>query len=526
VATDMTANSGGALRRPRLHYALVCLYAGLVGCALPALNDRPQSTALDRELARETRLGHTATPLVDAHPGTSGIHPLQHPIDAFAARGLLAHLAERTLDVQYYSWNSDLTGILLLEALYAAAERGVRVRLLLDDVGTRGLDDELAEMDRHPNIEVRLFNPFPMRRAKWLGLLTDFSRLNRRMHNKSFTADNQVSIIGGRNIGDAYFGAAEGVLYSDLDVLTVGPIVRDISRDFDRYWSSESAHLAAQVLRPLPPGQMNHFTSDLFLIEREAEAARYMSKVGQSALIGDLLYGQLHFEWAKTRIISDDPAKALGLANKETLLVHQLNDIMGEPQSSVTLVSPYFVPTAASAKVFSGMARRGVDVRILTNSAHATPVPPVHAGYARRRQQLLEAGVKLYELRSLIPTVTPDDDYAPFAAPSSALHAKVFSVDDKRVYIGSFNFDPRSKNLNTEVGLVIESPTLARQISSAFDASVRANAYEVRLRKDGRMYWVKFVGDEARHSYTEPYAGFWRRRGIFLMGIMPIEWLL
>ncbi|MDQ2077206.1 phospholipase D family protein [Marinimicrobium sp. ABcell2] len=503
----------------------MCLCSGLLGCALPALDERPESFALDSDLARDTHLGRVVSPLVDAHPNTSGIHPLQRPIDAFAARGLLAHLAERTLDVQYYHWNNDLTGTLLLEALHAAAERGVRVRLLLDDVGTRGLEAELAALNAHPNLEVRLFNPFPMRRAKWFGLLTDFPRLNRRMHNKSFTADNQVAIVGGRNVGDAYFGAA-GVLYSDLDVLTIGPIVEEISRDFDRYWSSESAHVAEQVLRPIPPDRENRFASGSFLIEQEAGAAKYMSKVGQSALIGDLLYGQLPFEWAKTRILSDDPAKALGLADKEALLIHQLEDIKGEPQGSVTLVSPYFVPTAASAKVFSDMARRGVDVRILTNSSDATPVPPVHAGYARRRRQLLEAGVKLYELRSLIPAVTPDDDYVPFAAPSSALHAKVFSVDDKRVYIGSFNFDPRSENLNTEVGLVIESPTLARQISTAFDTSVRANAHEVRLKKDGRMYWVKFVDDEAHHSYTEPYAGFWRRRGIFLMGILPIEWLL
>src|SRR5690606_4307866 len=231
------------------------LCALLSGCALPPLTDRTQSHVLPAAEARETRLGRTLAPTVDAHPGLSGIYPLADPLAAFAARALLAEAAERTLDIQCYIWHGDTTGLLLFKAVHAAAERGVRVRLLLDDNGIPGLDDELAALDTHPNIEVRLFNPFRVRTPKFIGYVTQFSQANRRMHNKSFTVDNQATIIGGRNVGDEYFGATQEVLFTDLDVLAVGPVVYDVSADFDRYWASGSAYPAASILSAAQPEQ-------------------------------------------------------------------------------------------------------------------------------------------------------------------------------------------------------------------------------------------------------------------------------
>src|SRR5688572_7975823 len=238
---------------------LFLLLAAFAGCvSLPPLEDRTISEALQETAA--TRLGQAIAPRLAAHPGKSGFHPLLDAREAFAARVRLAQAADRSLDIQYYIWRADVSGNLLFETLHAAAERGVRVRLLLDDSNTSGLDAALAFLDAHPNIEVRLFNPFPHREARWLGFLTDFSRLNRRMHNKSFTADNQATIIGGRNVGDEYFDAAEGEAFVDLDVLAVGPVVKDVSADFDRYWASGSSYpsdrlIAATEARPISRGR-------------------------------------------------------------------------------------------------------------------------------------------------------------------------------------------------------------------------------------------------------------------------------
>ncbi|HMA24281.1 MAG TPA: phospholipase D-like domain-containing protein, partial [Gemmatimonadaceae bacterium] len=228
---------------------------------------------------------------------------------------LLARSAQRSLDVQYYIWRGDLTGSLLFEALRAAADRGVRVRLLLDDNNTAGLDTRLAALDAHPNIEVRLFNPFAIRRPRMLGYLLDFRRLNRRMHNKSFTADNHATIIGGRNVGDEYFDAVEGApAFVDLDVLAIGPVVAEVSNDFDRYWASGSAHPAASVLSRVASRVLETLATRASLAEREPRAAAYLSAVRQSSVITGLEAGTLRFEWAPTRMVSDDPAKALGLA--------------------------------------------------------------------------------------------------------------------------------------------------------------------------------------------------------------------
>ena len=497
----------------------------LAGCSLPIQNLVP-STALPLEQAQATQLGQALAPAIAAHPGKSGIHALPDPHDAFAARVLLARAAEHTLDVQYYIWHADMTGTLLLEELHAAADRGVRVRLLLDDNGTFGLDTELAALALHPQIEVRLFNPFVVRKPKWLGYITDFSRANRRMHNKSFTADNQASIIGGRNIGDEYFGATEGILFADLDVLAVGPIVGQVSTDFDRYWASGSAYPVEQILPAVPAQQLNRLSQAAALVERDAAAADYVVAVSRSDFRRRLLAGDLPLEWAVTRMVTDDPAKGLGKAEPEGLLSHQLGQILEQPRSAVVLVSPYFVPTAAGVDAFTALTDQGIDVRILTNSLDATDVAAVHAGYAKRRRELLKFGVQLFEMRRLSPHLERNESAGPFGSSGSSLHAKTFAVDGERVFVGSFNFDPRSMHLNTELGFVIDSPALAKRVHQAFDNSIPANAYEVRLDADDQLFWIEHLGErEIRHA-REPHTGLLKRSGIWLLSILPIEWLL
>ncbi|MFA5496052.1 MAG: phospholipase D family protein [Porticoccaceae bacterium] len=497
----------------------------LVGCAsLPPLDGRSISTALTDGEARDTPLGRALAPRVDAHPGKSGIASLSDPFDAFAARILLTRAAERTLDIQSYIWHGDTTGTLMLKAVLAAAERGVRVRLLLDDNGTNGLDAELAVLDQHANIEVRLFNPFVIRSPKPIGYITDFSRANRRMHNKSFTADNQATIIGGRNIGDEYFGATKDMLFADLDVLGVGPVVADVSGDFDRYWSSASAYPVSAVLPLVEPGEAARLNATI--TEADPAAASYLLAVRQSAFIRDLLAGQLALEWADVTMVSDDPAKGLGKIGKPGLLMHQLGVIIGAPQATVELVSPYFVPTATGVEFFTRMAREGVRIQIFTNSLEATDVAAVHAGYAKRRKALLEAGIRLYEMRRVSPKGKRNESAGPFGSSGSSLHAKTFAVDQARIFVGSFNFDPRSARLNTELGFVIESPALARDIEAVFEGQILEDAYEVRLDEKGKLYWLERHGDRQQRHDSEPGVGFWKRVGVSFLSILPIEWML
>ena len=506
---------------------VICLFASvLAGCSLPSLEGRADSISLNEVEASDTALGRAIKPMAQTHPEESGIYSLADAHDAFAARVLLARASQKTLDVQYYIWQRDVTGTLLLEELHAAAERGVRVRLLLDDNGTAGLDTELAALHTHPSIEVRLFNPFAVRSPKAIGFITNFSRANRRMHNKSFTADNQATIVGGRNVGDAYFGAGDAVQFADLDVLAVGAVVNDVSMDFDRYWSSGSSYPVDLILPEVDSAVLQDLKTTADNMAGSEDAAEYMQAIRESEFIADLLEGNLAVEWAYTQMVSDDPAKGLGKTESNGMLIYQLGEILGEPTHTLELVSPYFVPTAAGVDIFTKMAEDGVKLRILTNSLDATDVAAVHAGYMTRRKDLLAAGIELYELRRTAGEVKRNENAGPFGSSGSSLHAKTFAVDDKRVFVGSFNFDPRSALLNTELGFVIESPSMARQISETFDQGIPENSYEVKLSKKGKLYWIEHRdGEQIRHE-TEPETGVFKRGFVKFISFLPIEWLL
>ena len=442
---------------------------------------------------------------------------------------LLADAAERTLDVRYYIWHNDMSGSMLFAALRRAAGRGVRVRLLLDDNNTTGLDDVLAALAAHPNIEVRLFNPFRFRRWRLLGYLTDFKRLNRRMHNKSFTADGQATIIGGRNVGDEYFDAGAAPWFVDLDVLAVGPVVEDVTQDFERYWTSASVIAAGRVLRPATPESIAAVERESARVEQLPAAAAYVAALAQSPLVRDLLARTVTFEWSPTRMLSDDPAKGLGRAPEQAMLWHRLKDSMGAPRQELRLVSPYFVPGSHGVEALQGLAAQGVTVTVLTNALEATDVAAVHAGYAKRRRSLLAAGVALFELKrdaQRRPARGERPGLFGSGSSRSSLHAKTFSVDRTRVFIGSFNFDPRSARLNTEMGFVIDSPALAGTMAEQFANTVPQRAYRVELDESGKLRWID-RHDGAEHVRdVEPGAGLWRRTTIAFLSMLPIEWLL
>lgn len=474
----------------------------------------------------DTRLGQSVEPLARQHPAETGLLELRDGRDAFAARVLIADAAQHTLDAQYYLWHDDLSGTLLFEALHRAADRGVQVRLLLDDNnGSAGLDRVLAALNAHPNIEVRLFNPFSLRRWRVLNYLTDFARLNRRMHNKSFTVDGQVTIIGGRNVGDEYFDAGQDLSFVDLDVLAIGPVVNAVSDDFERYWTCESSRPAEHVLPAVDAAEIVELAAAAARVEREPAALAYVEAVRRTAFVQELLEQRLRFEWAVTRMVSDDPAKGLGLATDDELLWPRLELILKAPLHELELVSPYFVPTAAGVAYFTALARRGVRITVLTNALEATDVAAVHAGYAKRRKALLEAGIALYEMKRMSGSVAAKDRRLSGSSASS-LHAKTFSVDRSHVFVGSFNFDPRSARLNTELGFIIDSPVLAHAIADAFSRSIPTSAYRVCLSRSGTLQWVEQVdGSEVVHA-TEPGAGFGLRLFVRLVALLPIEWLL
>lgn len=509
---------------------LVAFSATLGGCAsLPSLDGRVASSAYTD--TADTLIGKAILPSVANHPGLTGVHVLVDGRDAFAARVMMADHAERSLDVQYYIWRNDTTGTLLFAALRRAAERGVRVRLLLDDNNTVGLDPTLAVLDAHPHIEVRLFNPFALRQARMLGFLTDFSRLNRRMHNKSYTVDGLATIVGGRNIGDEYFDATGEVLFSDVDILAVGPAVGAVGRDFDRYWNSASAYPAASLLPVPAPGDAAAFEARAAHTAEAPQAQAYLKAIRESTFVADLDKRDLTLEWAPVEVVSDDPAKALRLSREESSVASRLPATLGEPMRQVDLVSPYFVPGPKWTPRLGLLAQKGVKVRILTNSLEATDVAAVHAGYAKWRHDLLRSGVSLYELKRTWPR-------EPAAKPagsgsgiggssSSSLHAKTMAVDQARVFVGSFNFDPRSVDLNTEMGFVIESQVLASRVGAVLDARMPSRAYQVRLSPEGKLYWLEGQpdGSTLRHD-TEPGASLLRRIAVDFMSLLPIDWML
>jgi putative cardiolipin synthase len=489
---------------------------------LPPLEPRVDSKAIEQ--SADTRLGRALAASISANPGSSGILALADGRDAFAARALLAAAADRTLDIQYYIWHNDTSGGLLFDALRRAADRGVRVRLLLDDNNTTGLDEVLGALDRHPNIEVRLFNPF-RRPGRFLGYIVDFSRVNRRMHNKSFTADNQATIVGGRNVADEYFGATSDRTFLDLDVLAIGPVVQEVSHDFDRYWASSSAYPASQILPPIGAEAISRVDAEAGATARSTAAEPYLRAVAGLPFVRELMEGTLKLEWARTVMLSDDPAKGLGQARDEALLWPQMKAALGPPRRTLGLVSAYFVPTRSGVDAFVALARQGVKVRVLTNSLEATDMAVVHAGYAKHRRALLAAGVELFELKRAFADKSPRDGGLTGSSGTS-LHAKTFTVDGARVFVGSFNFDPRSASLNTELGFVIESAAMAHAVAQSFVAEIPTRAYEVRLGAKGSLEWVEHVDGRPLVHTTEPGSGVWRRALVWFFSKLPIDWLL
>lgn len=462
-----------------------------------------------------TQLGQNIEPLVVNNLGRTGVLPLVKGQEAFLARLALVEAAESTIDVQYYIWHQDITGTLLFQRLLAAAERGVKVRLLLDDNNTTGKDAVLSALDAHPNIEVRLFNPFMQRQWRALGFLTDFFRVNRRMHNKSLTVDGVISVVGGRNIGDEYFDAATGVAFADLDVVAVGTVVPAISAEFNRYWRSRSSYPLALIV---PPQAAN---TELSLSETTAATA-YMESLAASPFAELLVKGSVDWHWVEAQLLSDDPSKGLGRAPAENSVMATLAPMMQNAEEQLTIISPYFVPTAQGKRLLQGVAAQGAKVAVLTNSLMATDVAPVHAGYIKYRKPLLQHGIQLFELK---PSATVHEKRESVLKSSGAsLHAKTFTIDNQWMFVGSFNMDPRSARLNTEMGLLFKSPALAQTLNQNL-ANIEQHAYVLSL-ENKQLRWCT-MEEEKRECFDDEPGSHWIKNSVIrVLAWLPIEWLL
>jgi len=498
-----------------------CASAPQLGDVVPSHAIPPaQTSVIDRAVLRE----------LGGDPAVSSVRLVEQNALAFAYRATTAAAAERTLDVQYYIWHNDLTGRLLGAELVRAAERGVRVRILIDDFDGRDKHDRLAVVDLHPNIEVRMFNPFYNRSGGpgyWVEMLLRAGHLNRRMHNKSWIADNRIAIIGGRNIGDEYFGASPHSNFSDLDVALTGPIVADVSRQFDDYWNSSHAVPVSRFDSRRPqPGELERMVEGANQYRQDVADTPYVAALRDAQKRAQLLTsGPPPLLVSDMRLLVDDPEQ---LHEKEKFsdseVLKGLNAAIGRASREVLIVSPYFVPGRTGAAALVEDVERGLRVAVLTNSLAATDVAAVHTGYARVRRGLLRGGVELYEMKRRAGSEAGRSQISVTGSSRASLHSKAIVIDGNWVYVGSMNLDPRSAILNTEMGVLVESPELARQLRDQWDLITSPElSYRVELEEDGELVWYDRAGGRERRSQHEPDASWGRRASVTLLRLLPID---
>ncbi|HRM15098.1 MAG TPA: phospholipase D family protein [Acinetobacter parvus] len=489
-------------------------------------------TALQVDTA-QTTLAQIIQPLQEQHPDLTGYLVLFEPLEALATRLSLIDKAEKRLDLQYYIWDNDKVGALALHALIRAADRGVRVRLLIDDNNAKSTEGIFLALAQHPNIEVKLFNPYRFRKYRALDMILDLKRINRRMHNKSFIADHQVALIGGRNMTNQYYNVSDNYQFSDVDVMLVGSAVKDISHSFDEYWNHEYAYKVQEVVK-----QSAHRLSYESLKQQLDEhykrvtVQNYLDLTSNSQAIDSLMSRDIQLDWVKAEVVKDSPDKIKSKAKKKEHLNFQLIQHLEQPEKNVDLISAYFVPEKKGAKMLTDLAKDGVKVRVLTNSFKANDVAVVHAFYGKYRQNLLEHGVQLYEF---LPALNKNDldknteDLAKKAKVSikglsrSSLHAKLMALDEKQVFIGSFNFDPRSAYLNTEIGVLLNSPPLAQAVHTTMDENLSKYAYKLVLDANKKITWQRQTPQGPVIYTKEPRMKWWQRAGIKMLSWLPIE---
>lgn len=502
---------------------IVFILNGMLGCSsLPDNFDKTASFALQE--TESTHLGTALGHQLKDHVDQSGVLLLGNGLDAFVARVLLAEKAERSIDVQYYMFHQDTVGQLLIHSLIRAADRGVRVRLLIDDMYGQEGDVVWAALASHPHMQVRLFNPFVRGRSKNMQFVTRLYDVNYRMHSKSFTVDNQATIVGGRNIGDEYFDADKNLAFADIDVLAVGPVVPEVSDAFDQYWNSDHAYPVSILTAPAAPQALPALKVQLDNFHQQEAAKRYIAALADSNLARSLRNGTTKFTWAQAHVIHDSSEKKERGENwQKDLLISKLWPYMETTTEELLIISPYFVPGKKGADALCKLSEKGVKVIILTNSLASNDVFAVHAGYSRYRKQLLKAGVVLYELDEEIKKeVIKRFTWLPGLSKSS-LHAKTMVLDRNAMFVGSMNLDLRSLNINNEIGILFFNEDVASKSAGIFIDNIDNVAFRVVLDDNGSLRWQINREGKVIVYEDEPYAGFWTKFSVWFIGLLPVE---
>ena len=521
-----------------LAFGLAAMIAA--GCAsLPPGADSPKASSSALAHPDQTRLGRQFENAARGHDGNSAFRLLSAGVDGFLVRAQMINAAARTLDLEYFTFRQDETGQLLADALLRAADRGIRVRLLVDDAETHDVDDQLAALSAHPNIHIRIFNPFTYRGHvplfRDLEFAFDAARLDYRMHNKLMVVDNAIALVGGRNIGDRYFQVDPESQFGDDDVFAAGPVVKELSRSFDEYWNSALA-IPIAALRPerRDAAALTAYRSALDRHRRalKADGIEYARRIATGEPLAGMLAGRLPLVWAHAEVICDSPYKER-IEHGEIAgeLMHRaVANAARAVQSELLIVTPFFVPGPSGMRLLADLRKRGVRIRILTNSLESTPELIAQSGYMHYRRPLLEDGVELAEVRARLGDAHGSGETKADARYGNyALHAKLFVFDRKRLYVGSMNFDERSRHLNTEIGLIIDSPELAREAAARFESiAAPADSYQLALRAEPagglpRLVWRTEERGKRVEYETDPGASAWRRMKVDLLSLLPLD---
>ena len=504
--------------------AVLSVLLMLTGCATTLPTDVQRTPSAAFVNYNTTSTGQLFEEAAFEHPGKSGFVIIRKGRPAFTGRIAMTAMAEKTLDLQYYIWEPDTTGRILALRLVEAAERGVRVRILVDDNTLAGRDSPIAAIDAHPNIEIRIFNPFAHRGSRIFGFLTDFDRVNHRMHNKLVVVDNALAIVGGRNIGNHYFGVQTDANFRDLDIAAAGPIVRELSNVFDRFWNGDWSYpISALVDRTYTEADLRETVATLReMISKEQYP--YPLDEDVESLIGQFEEIRDSLIWAPGQVVWDDPS--IVEHDKAAAVMHEaLHRKLQTLEKELLIESAYFVVRERAVEATKKMVEKGVRVRILTNSLASNDVVAAHGGYASGRKQLIEIGAEIYELRPDAVSSTVKEKSLIIGGKSiAALHTKAIVFDRESVFVGSYNLDPRAAEINTEMGLYVDSPELAGQVVAYMDEGVLPqNSYRVQLDEDGNLVWItEKDGQEVRYT-NEPESTFWQRFVAGFVQMLGIE---
>ncbi len=463
--------------------------------------------------------------------GLTAFVPLDDAFASIASRIHLIRKAQHSIDLQYYIWNNDYVGQLMLKELLKAADRGVKIRLIIDDQNGNKLDSTLRALSQHPNFQIKLFNPYQFRHFRVLDYLFRLKQINHRMHNKLIIADDTIAVTGGRNISSEYFDASYKFQFTDLDILFYGTAADQAERVFKEFWNNSLSVPSHQLIGKGKAKQLVELRQTYENIGNSYSPTENRINEAQNELNEALQLRPV--QWAKAYFVADHPDKILDQASDQGLIYNQMIEIMGYPKQHMELVSAYFVPTDRGTEYLSKLSQQGMKVRVLTNSFAANDVAIVHAFYAQYRKRLLENGVKLYEFKPLLERTKPTwyEKLTGRVIPakgksSSSLHAKFFDIDGK-VFIGSFNFDPRSAHLNTEVGLVVESDELQNEITETLDQYLPQVAYELKLNEQGNINWIEYKSDGKTVIYNDdPDTTKFQRFMMKIVAFLPIEWMM